>query len=751
MPPTQPRSTHAQASRWTSRRANLWANRWVICAVLLALAMVPHWAGRAGAEPPPPDQAILLADRVEIDAQGRLIAQGNVDVMLSGWQLRAPRIVYDPARALLDIDGPLTLRDADGRLQMLADAGQLSDSLRDGLMQGAQMLLHQRLRIRAETLQRSDGQVTEMRPAIASSCRVCSSEAAPLWEIRATEVRHDTETRQIDFWNAQLRLAGLPVLWFPRLRLPDPSLKRAQGFLAPELRSTTALGLGIEAPYFIPLGPSRDLLLRPFLGAEGSAILALRYRQALENGLIEITGTSGLATGSTAANDPGGLRGTLTARGDLALPRGYGLSFSATAVSDRSVLADYAISDSDRVESRAEVRRIGRSGLVQGRLIRRTSLRDVPGEDGRAAFLLDGQWQRRLALPRHWGQAHVSLEGYGIRREREAFAQLLSGLGRLSATGAWRAERIVGNGFVLGAASEVTVDFYRIAPEATPSFTARRALPSAAIDLAWPQIRAAGAAGAYDVLTPRVQIAAGRMATSGQVANADSLTPELDEGNLFDFNRYVGADRREAGPRANLGLGWERFGPDGSVRRLAVGRVLRDSGPADHGGSADEPGIRAEWLLAAGLSDWRGLGVSARGTLDDAQAFERADLRLDYTRGRTGLGALWLWTRGDGAAAEPLQRVDISELSAQLRLGLGPHLNATGTGRYDLTAREPTEAGLRLEYMNECLRVDLSLSRQLSTSTTVGSSTEFGLQVELLGFGGTAERVGPSRRCGPKG
>lgn len=717
----------------------------------VALVLMGAAQGVAPGMAQQPDEAVLLADRIEIDAAGRLIAEGNVDVMLTGWQVRAPRIVYDPAAAALTIDGPLTLRDGDGGLEVMADAAQLSDTLRDGLMQGAEMLLQQRLRIRAETLQRSGGQLTEMRPAIASSCRVCAAEAAPLWEIRASQVRHDRQTRQIDFWNAQLRLAGVPVLWLPRLRLPDPTLTRARGFLAPELRSTTALGLGIEAPYFIPLGPSRDLLLTPFLGAEGSAILGLRYRQALENGLIEVTGTSGLATGSTAANDPGGLRGTVTAKGDLALRRGYGLSFSATAISDRSVLADYAISDSDVVESRAEVRRIRRDGLVQGRLIRRTSLRDVPGEDGRAAFLLDGQWQRAVPLPPRWGTMQMGLEGYGIRRERSGFDDLLSGLGRLSATGAWRAERVVGNGMVVAALSEVNVDFYRIAPEAEASFNAERVAPSGAVELSWPQVRAAGPDGAYDVLTPRVQIAGGKLTAAGAVENADSPTPELDEGNLFDFSRYPGADRREAGARANLGLGWERFAPDGSVRRLAVGRVFRDSGPAEYGGTADEPGIRAEWLLAAGLGGWRGLDLSARGTLDDTESFERADLRLDYARGRMGLGALWLWTRGDGAAAEPLQREDISELSGRLRLGLGPYLNATGTGRYDLTAREPTEAGLRLEYMNECLRVDLSLSRQLSTSTTVGSSTEFGLQVELLGFGGTSERVGPSRRCGPKG
>jgi LPS-assembly protein len=719
----------------------------LLCVLVWLLGVLPGPGWAIGT-------AVLVADRIAIDGGGRLIAEGGVEVTLEGWQLRARRIVYDPAPAELAIEGPLELRDSAGAIVVVAEAGMLSDSLRDGLVRGAQMVLNQRMRISADMLTRRGGHLTEMRPAAASSCRVCRPGAPPLWEIRASRVQHDARTRQIDFVNAQLRVAGVPVLWLPRLRLPDPSLRRARGFLAPELRSTTALGLGIEAPYFVPLGESRDLTLRPFLGVGGTFVLGLRYRQAFETGQIEITGVAGLGTDSAVSDAAGGLRGALTARGAFGLPRGYGLSFSATGITDRSALSDFGLSDSDRVESDLRIGRIRRAELVQARLVRRASLRDSTLDFGRAAFILDGQWQRRIELPRGWGSAQMGLEGYGIRRERDEKDAVLSGLGRLTASGGWRAERVLASGVVVAAETEVHADFYSVLPEGGGSFAATRLAPSGALALSWPQIRVwqgPGGTAGHDLLEPKVQIVGGRLGTTAVVGNADSPTPELDEGNLFAFSRYVGADRREAGPRANLGLSWSRHGPEGSVRRLAVGRVLRASGPEDHGGVAGEPPIRAEWLVTGALAGWRGFDVAARAVLEKDRSVERADLRIDYGSGKLGLETLWLWTRGDPAAAEPLQQVDISELGTRLRLGLGPHLMATGTARFDLSAGEPTEAGLMLVYLNECLKVDLSLSRQLSTSTTVGSNTEFGLRVELLGFGGTSEVVGPTRRCRQNG
>jgi LPS-assembly protein len=66
--------------------------------------------------------------------------------------------------------------------------------------------------------------------------------------------------------------------------------------------------------------------------------------------------------------------------------------------------------------------------------------------------------------------------------------------------------------------------------------------------------------------------------------------------------------------------------------------------------------------------------------------------------------------------------------------------------KHDFVNDRASNAGLGMEFRNECLLVDLSLSRRFTSSTSVDATTEFTLAVDLLGFGGAAA-PGPARRC----
>jgi hypothetical protein len=61
-------------------------------------------------------------------------------------------------------------------------------------------------------------------------------------------------------------------------------------------------------------------------------------------------------------------------------------------------------------------------------------------------------------------------------------------------------------------------------------------------------------------------------------------------------------------------------------------------------------------------------------------------------------------------------------------------------------AGRATRASVGMQYRNECMLVDLSLSRWFVDSTSVEPTTEFNVAVDLLGFGGSAAPA-PARRC----
>ena len=109
------------------------------------------------------------------------------------------------------------------------------------------------------------GAIPRLANVVASTCQVCPAQPTPLWEIRAARVVHDSLERQIYFDRAQFRLAGVPIAYIPRLRLPDPSVRRTSGLLTPQLRFSSELGPGLKLPYFLTLGRSADLTLTPYL------------------------------------------------------------------------------------------------------------------------------------------------------------------------------------------------------------------------------------------------------------------------------------------------------------------------------------------------------------------------------------------------------------------------------------------------------------------------------------------------------
>jgi LPS-assembly protein len=65
--------------------------------------------------------------------------------------------------------------------------------------------------------------------------------------------------------------------------------------------------------------------------------------------------------------------------------------------------------------------------------------------------------------------------------------------------------------------------------------------------------------------------------------------------------------------------------------------------------------------------------------------------------------------------------------------------------RYDFISKNTAKGSLGLVYRNECLSIDVSLSRSFTSSTNVNPSTDFGLSVEMLGFG--ASSASPAAQC----
>ncbi len=102
-------------------------------------------------------------------------------------------------------------------------------------------------------------------------------------------------------------------------------------------------------------------------------------------------------------------------------------------------------------------------------------------------------------------------------------------------------------------ATELTADFYAISQDAAFPGTVTRLTPIRRHRTALALGEARSKGGVTHVIEPIVQLVWSPDSTDA-VPNEDSQIVKFDEGNLFDFNRYPGADRHELGRRVNVGL-----------------------------------------------------------------------------------------------------------------------------------------------------------------------------------------------------
>ncbi len=698
----------------------------VLVTILVVIALPRPVAGQ--------ELASLIADNIVVDPSGQVTASGNVQVFYQGTQLEAERVSYSQSGDQLTITGPIRITDESGTV-LLANEAELDRDLRNGVLVSARLVLDQQLQLAANEIARVDDRYTRLDRVVASSCEVCESNPTPLWEIRASRVIHDDVERQLYFENAQFRVAGVPVFYFPRLRLPDPTLGRGTGLLIPQISSSSELGTGIKLPYFIALGDHADVTLTPYLSSS-TATLEFDYRHLLRSGSLN-------AEGAISHDDIRDSRGYFFGTADLKLARGYRLTGQLEFVSDPAYLFDYGYSEKDRLKNELAFSRVRNKDRFRASVSEFRTLREseIPIRDTLPDQFIEAEYLRELPDLSFGGRTVASIGFYALERPSSVDIDGRD-VSRLSASIEWKRAWVLEPGFVASTELGVRADAYTTAQDSTFENELVRSVPRAAAELRWPMSRRTQDGGT-EVLEPILRIDVSD--TGGDaVPLEDSRVVEFDEANLFSPTRYPGFDGAEDGVRVALGATWQRVDPNGWELDVAFGRVANLTGDLGFGEGSGLEGDRSEWLLSGRLSIGDGFHVTSRSFFDTDIRFTLSETRLDWQSERLSLGTHYLF-----AAPEPSEDRDasLSEWSFDGSYEIDDRWTANADWRYDFNADRATRLAVGLGYRTECADVALSVSRRFADSTSVDPTTEFGFQVSLTGIGGRGTDTARLRRC----
>ena len=125
----------------------------------------------------------IIADSIEIDAEGNLTAKGNVEIHFKENILMAKEIHYTRSSDELLAKGPLSLIDHEGNETKARDA-TFKNEFQEAVLLATRVVLKNQLEISAEKLKYAINDTSVFSGVAATSCKTCENEK-PLWIIKA--------------------------------------------------------------------------------------------------------------------------------------------------------------------------------------------------------------------------------------------------------------------------------------------------------------------------------------------------------------------------------------------------------------------------------------------------------------------------------------------------------------------------------------------------------------------------------------
>ncbi len=196
-----------------------------ICAALLA----PEAGAQALRQSLKAEGPVLFkADALRYDRElGIVVATGHVEFTRSDTILLADTVTYNEREDTATASGDVKLLAPSGEV-LFADYMALSGDLKDGLIRDLRARLTDNSRFAANGARRVGGVRNEMAKAVYTPCAACAAhpERPPVWQLRADRVVHDQVAHEIRYYDATMEMFGVPVLYLPYFRHPDPTVDK---------------------------------------------------------------------------------------------------------------------------------------------------------------------------------------------------------------------------------------------------------------------------------------------------------------------------------------------------------------------------------------------------------------------------------------------------------------------------------------------------------------------------------------------
>ncbi|MGE0746145.1 MAG: LPS-assembly protein LptD [Rhodospirillales bacterium] len=710
-----------------------------VVAVALAVA-VACGAPRDGQAQIRQDRPVhFKADTVSVDRERRTVhAQGHVEIWQGERILIADDLRFDERSNMITATGNVALLEPSSEV-LFADRMEITGDLRDGVAADLRIRLADNARIAAVGGRRVGGTRTEMRKAVYSRCEACPDdpERAPVWQVKAAKVTHDSEAKEVEYEDAVLEMFGVPVLYAPYFSHPDPTVKRRSGFLSPTFGNDSLLGQWIRTPYYYEIAQNRDLLVEPMFTVEENALLAAQYRHRFAHGYLDMTGSFTYASGESGDDEfRGHLQGFLRYDIDDTWRGGFDMSLA----SDDTFRRRYRFGSEQTLVNRAYVEGFRGRTYASANAYYFQGVRQED-DQGRIPFVMPYLTYNFVGQPdRLGGRWAVDANLLMLTRTDGADSR------RLSLRTGWERPFTSRFGEIYTLSAGVQSDAYLV-DDVTPtgkteseSGFAGRVFPHIAADWRLPLVRAGS--DSMQMIEPVAGlIVAPTFGNPDRIPNEDSLDFDLNDFNISSANLYGGHDRIAPGPRTYYGFrtGWYADSGRSITTFLAQSyRFTDQDDDYDPGSGFDER--LSDVVGRIDFALWRNVDTFYRFRLDKDDLTPRRH-EIAARIGPPAFSVAADYLRLAPGVADPEFDREREELLLFASSRITQHWTVSGRARQDIAEDRHLSHGARLTYEDECVYLIFDYSRTYTSDRDIEPRSSFTVRLTLktlgsLGLGG---------------
>jgi len=654
---------------------------WAVCPPPPARDFDLHFEGDPGQAP-----TYLVGDLAERNADGTFTLFGDAQAQRGSQQVQAERIIYDETNRTVEAEGGF--RFDDPNMGISGSHGTLwLDEDRGEFFQTRFRIYDRHAHGKAKKTFLLVPGVTKYKRATYTTCPDGSNN----WRLSANTVTLDSNTGKGVAHNAQLRIKGVPVLYTPYITFPIDD-RRKTGFLIPSFGTSDNSGFELRTPFYLNLAPNYDATITPrYLEDRGTQLVTeFRYLSPQQEGNI---GIEYLHKDDITKDN----RNRITIRDEGRFGRHLTTNIDYDRVSDKEYLND--LGDSLSLASITHLKRSAQAQYTTSWWQLAVQVDDYQTVDRNIAQS-DRPYQR---LPRTTFALASPFRPLGIE------TQLYSEFVRFDADEQVTADRV-------DLWPDISLPIRRSAFESIPKLGLRytaykldnqsagdpenptRTTPFFSMDniVYFERDLTIGSAKYTQTLEPRLFYLWVKGQNQEDIPLFDSSEPTFSYRELFEINRFNGADRMGDANQAALAVSSRFIDPDTGAEkfRAAIGQLfyfgnrnvtLENSEPEND----NESDVVGEMELALSRS-WNGKADMIWNIRDNVA--DRANARIQYTPGFRKIANL----------SYRYIKSEQNQIDASILWPLTPSWHVLGRFYYDLRDTQKLETLAGFEYDSCC-------------------------------------------------